>query len=62
MLVDMSLQKYREAKSKILKSTIVTDIVDAVMGSSPDGGFIKMIEGTWHKVTDHHAREKVGQW
>ena len=61
LLVDMNLEKYKEAKTKIAKSTIVTDIVDAIRTSSPDGGFIKASEGDWYLVSDHHAREKVGQ-
>jgi hypothetical protein len=57
----MNLERYRAAKSKIAKSSIVTDIVDAIRTSSPGGGFVKKSEGTWYQVSEHHAREKVGQ-
>ena len=63
MMIEMNLERYRAADTKLFKSTIVSDIVDAVRVKSPEGGFIKMGPGdVWYRVSDHHAREKVGQW
>lgn len=61
LIVESSLQRYSKAPSKLAKSAIVSDIVDTIRKSSPDGGFVKK-EGTmWYEAGDHLAREKVGQ-
>lgn len=61
--IDINLNRYAEAKTKLQKSVIVMSIVDQVKGNSPFGGFIKKdsATGKWYRVTDNLAREKVGQ-
>ena len=62
LAIDMSLERYRKAKSKLCRSIVVSDIVDSIRTASPGGGFIKFDDGQWYEVGDHIAREKVGQW
>ena len=53
LIVESSLQRYSNAPSKLAKSAIVSDIVDTIRKSSPDGGFVKK-EGTmWYEAGDH---------
>ena len=56
-----TLDKYAEASSRYEKTVIVTEVVEAIRSSSPDGGFVKEENGQWYEVGDHLAREKVGQ-
>lgn len=60
-LVQQILDEYENAHSKLHKSQIVTRIADTIRRDSPAGGFIKQINGKWHEVGDHVAREKIGQ-
>lgn len=59
----MHLERYAAATTKQDKSRIVSEIVDTIRKSSPDGGFVKLdpLTGSWREVGDHLAREKVGQ-
>jgi hypothetical protein len=43
ILIDLNMQKYKDAKSKTEKSLIVMTIVDAVREGSVTGGFVKMV-------------------
>ena len=63
ILCELNLPKYSACGLKIEKSLIVTSIVDVIREGSQDGGFIKKdsTSGTWYKVSDAVAREKVGQ-
>lgn len=60
-LVRQHQKQYSAAKTKYEKSKIVSFIVSAVRNASPQGGFVKNIDGLWHEVGDRHAKEKVGQ-
>lgn len=62
-MVDLYLEHYAAATSKMEKSAIVSAIVQAVRQESPQGGFIKQDRTTdrWYEVGDLLAREKVGQ-
>jgi hypothetical protein len=62
-LVETFLPAYAKASCKVEKSVVVSNIVDAVRRSSPNGGFVKQdeVSGNWMEVGDHLAREKVGQ-
>ena len=60
-MIEDNLEKYSRANSKLEKSLIVSEIVDAVRASSPGGGFIREKGGIWYEVGDHIAREKCGQ-
>ena len=60
-LIDESLEQYDAAATKTEKTVLVTSILEAVRNASPDGGFIKKVEGRWMEVGDHIAREKIGQ-
>lgn len=62
LAIDMSLERYRKANSKLCRSLVVSDIVDSIRSASPNGGFVRCDEGQWIEVGDHIAREKVGQW
>lgn len=60
-LVKKSVNEYSQASTRIQKSMIVSNIIDAIRQKSPNGGFVKEEAGLWYDVGDHHAREKVGQ-
>jgi len=59
--IEMKLEQYKQATSKLEKSLIVSAIVDSVRDASPGGGFVKEEGGRWYEAGDHIAREKVGQ-
>ena len=48
--VSEALDQYARAKSKMEKSQIVSSIVDEVRALSPQGGFIRQIDGQWFEV------------
>lgn len=58
--VNMQLDKYSAAATKLAKSSIVTEIIDTVRRH---GQFVKYDtkSGRWFEVGNHLAREKVGQ-
>lgn len=62
-LVEMSVQQYTDAPSKLHKSFIVMGIIETIREGSPgSGGFVReMPDGAWVEIGDHSAREKVGQ-
>lgn len=49
------------AESRLYKSLVVSSIVDSIRKESPNGGFVKEIDGVFYEVGDHLAREKTGQ-
>ena len=53
--------RYCKAPTKLEKSLLVSDVVEAVRGCSPDGGFVKKFGNQWCEVGDSVAREKIGQ-
>lgn len=59
-LVQSHLEKYSKASSKLEKSLVVSDIVDTIREGSPNGGFVRCIDGVWYEVGDSIAREKCG--
>lgn len=61
--VDINLDRYKAATTKVQKSLIVMEIVDLYRENSPRGGFVRQDSDTkrWHEVGDAVAREKVGQ-
>jgi hypothetical protein len=63
ILVDMDLENYAQAKSKLDKSVIVMKILYTVRDASNQGGFVKQHPETqrWFEVGDEVAREKIGQ-
>lgn len=60
-MIESNLEPYSRANTKPLKSALVTSIVNAVRQASPEGGFVKEVDGAWYEVGDHIAREKIGQ-
>jgi hypothetical protein len=58
---EMNVERYSAASSKIEKSLIVSSIVDSIREASPNGGFVKEINGVWYEVGSKIAREKCGQ-
>jgi hypothetical protein len=54
-------EAYGLADSKVAKSMVVSSVVDWIRRLSPDGGFVKQINGAWYEVGDYLARGKVGQ-
>jgi hypothetical protein len=60
-LVKLHQQAYAAATTKYHKSQIVSHIINTVRHASPEGGFVKLINGVWHEVGDRAAKEKVGQ-
>jgi hypothetical protein len=56
------LEKYSNAKCKLEKSMIISEIVSVVRERSPTHtGFVKRTQDGWYQVEDHLAREKVSQ-
>lgn len=60
-LVKSYIPLYSDCQSRSQKSNVVSKIMDEVCSASPEGGFVKKINGTWYQVSDRHAREKIGQ-
>ena len=60
-LVEKTAPKYANAKGKLAKSLIVSEIMEEIRRKSPNGGFIKLSGGHWFEVGDWNAREKVSQ-
>jgi hypothetical protein len=61
-LIQQVSPSYSEACSKFEKSMIVSDLIDEIRSRSNScGGFVKNKSGIFYEVSDHFAREKVGQ-
>jgi len=65
-LIKEAIPQYNQATSKLDKSIIVSEILDIIKTSSPDGGFIKTkIQSNgcycYYQVSNQFAREKIGQ-
>lgn len=61
-LVEQNCERYIQAKGKMAKSVIVSEILDVVRKNSPSGGFVKKNDvGRYCETGDHLAREKIGQ-
>jgi hypothetical protein len=60
-IIDETAVKYAKSTSKLQRSVIVFDVVDAVR--SRGNGFVTLCKktGQWTESGDHLAREKVGQ-
>jgi len=58
ILVEIHLERYSLAIAKSEKSRIVSKVFDTVHDAG--GSFVKQDRGTWYKVGDAAAREKVG--
>ena len=43
------------------KTRLVSHIIDTVGKKSPNGGFVKNVNGQWFEVGDRRAKEKTGQ-
>lgn len=52
---------YYKNANKVTKSLAVTSIVETVRKASPEGSFIRKVNGRWHEVAEGVARERVGQ-
>ena len=56
------LDEYANAKSKLDKSNVLSQVMDQVRRASPGGGFVKQDESDrWYEVGDFLAREKTSQ-
>lgn len=60
-LIRSSLPEYSECPSKLERSFIVSRIMKTIRDASPDGGFVRNVDGVWYEVGDRNAREKIGQ-
>lgn len=62
IIINMHLDKYRHAPSRVDKTLIVISIVDWIRQSDPCGHFVRKDRrtGTWVDIGDQQAREKVG--
>jgi len=59
-IINGTIEKYSTVESKLQRSMIVTDIVDAVRAKG--NGFLRQTgKGEWVQCTDVMCREKVGQ-
>jgi hypothetical protein len=59
VLVESNLEGYSKAKYKREKTTILSNILFAIQGASPTGGFVKFDGKSWWEVADSTAREKI---
>jgi hypothetical protein len=60
-LIHSYLKAYSEARNKIDKSIIVSDIMQAVrQEAAPEAAFVKCENNVWWEVDDSVAREKIG--
>lgn len=60
-LVKLHQTKYAACTCKVEKSKVVSHIVNTVRNASPNGGFVKIIDGEYWEAGDRAAKEKVGQ-
>ena len=60
-LIKSILPRYCATLSKVEKTILVTSVINRVEQASPEGGFVKEINGQWYKVSESYAREKIGQ-
>lgn len=57
--IQKQLSKYSSATSRSKKSQIVTEILHHIRMASPEGGFVRCIDGVYYEIGDIKAREKV---
>lgn len=59
VLVDINLEKYIQAKSKLEKTIIVSSIVETIREASTSGGFVRKCPktGEWHEVRNVKIRK-----
>lgn len=60
-LVAKRVEAYKQSKSKMEKSILVTAIMEIVHTAEPRGSFIRKHDGSWYEVVEAISREKVGQ-
>jgi hypothetical protein len=60
-IVESKMDVYSQAKTKLEKTVIVSQIIDGVRQTQPAGGFLREEDEEWVEVGDAVAREKVGQ-
>lgn len=62
-IIVLATKKYEATNSKFEKTLIVSEIVESVREATPSGSFVKKDKaiGCWVEVSEHFAREKVGQ-
>lgn len=62
LLKEQYLERYSNAKSKLDKTLIISEIINAVRENSPTGtGFVKKLGNRWYQVEEHLCREKASQ-
>ena len=63
LLIQKSVERYKQSETKLDKSIIVSQIIESVREACSEGGFVKrdVKSGQWYEVGDVWAREKVGQ-
>eukprot|EP00980_Cylindrotheca_fusiformis_P013690 scaffold3515_cov126-Cylindrotheca_fusiformis.AAC.39 len=59
-LIDKHLKGYSQARGKIRKSAIVSEIMRNVRAVCPEPTFVKFEDGGWWEVDNAFAREKIG--
>jgi hypothetical protein len=62
-LIAQTTSKYEATSNKLEKTLIVSEIVESIRKANSSGNFVKRDHktGLWVEVSDHFAREKVGQ-
>ena len=67
-LIQQNVEKYANAKDKITKTVIVSEIIDKIRerttiddGTVLGGSFVKQTGGQWFDIGEVNARERVGQ-
>lgn len=62
VIASLFAQRYSEATKKEDKSVIVSEILEIMRSASPDPhhAFVRHSNGSWFRVENLHAREKIG--
>ena len=60
-LVKKGSKRYGDAKTKLQRSIVVSEIVDAIRDKGTAGFVKREANGRWIEIGDYHSREKVGQ-
>jgi hypothetical protein len=51
-----SADAYAKAESKLFKSLVVSKVIKGIQKASPEGDFVKPINGVWYQVGDLNKR------
>lgn len=59
--IEQELPKYIDAHTRLEKSAVVSETLASIRMATPNGGFVRQIEGVYYEIGDIKAREKISQ-